>query len=398
MTGSCHRLAVLNSHPIQYFAPLYRRIEREESIDLTVYYCSRQGLDRYVDKGFGMELQWDLPLLEGYQHKFLPNLSPKSRAEGLLGLVNPGIVSEIVRRQFDALWIHGHRFATNLLGLASAKLTGTAVLMRGETHLLLQRPRWKRALRKPVMTGFYQLCDGLLAIGTRNREFYNAHGVGSDRIVEVPYTVDNDFFWRMSEPARRNPGKYREALGLPVNKVIVFFASKFIRRKRPMDLLSAFEKVRRTQTDTALAFVGNGPLEEDLKSRVREREIPDVYFLGFRNQSELPDIYGCCDVFVLSSCNEPWGLVINEVMAVGLPVITTHEVGAAPDLVQHGTNGYRYPVGDVDALADHLATLASDSDRRQEMGAESLRIIRGWSYEECVDGLRAALTTVAGRA
>jgi hypothetical protein len=94
-TSRIHRLAILNSHPIQYFAPLYRRSARESEIDLTIYYCSRQGLAEHVDPDFGVSVQWDVPLLEGYESRFLPNPRRRDRVGGLFSLINPSIVREV---------------------------------------------------------------------------------------------------------------------------------------------------------------------------------------------------------------------------------------------------------------------------------------------------------------
>jgi glycosyltransferase involved in cell wall biosynthesis len=153
--------------------------------------------------------------------------------------------------------------------------------------------------------------------------------------------------------------------------------------------------LRNRSVDAALVFVGSGSEEDDLQRYAKEHRIPDVHFLGFRNQSELPKLYGLSDVFVLPSENEPWGLIINEVMCAGLPVVATREIGAVPDLVQHGENGLLYSTGNMDELRAHLETLVTDSNLRCDMGERSHEIIGGWNYDRCVEGLRNALAEVA---
>ena len=159
-----------------------------------------------------------------------------------------------------------------------------------------------------------------------------------------------------------------------------------------MDLLVAFHNVRKRGIDAALAFVGSGDQEAALKEYVRTQQIPDVHFLGFRNQSELPDLYAAADVFVLPADNEPWGLIINEVMCAGLPVIATNEIGAVGDLVKPGENGFTYDAGDIDALTDYLARLLQEPETRAGMSQASRRIIAGWDHERCVQGIKQALT------
>ncbi len=387
-------LAVVNSHPIQYFAPLYRRLAAEDRVDLTVYYGSRAGLEAQPDPGFRREVEWDVPLLEGYEYEFLRNLWDTGQPDGFWSLVNPDIAPEIRRGGFDAVWLHGHNSATNLMAVAAALASSTPLFMRCETHLGLDRPPWKRHLRKPVMRAFYGLFEAFLAIGSRNANFYRAHGVDEEKLFLVPYTVDNRRFRAGAALDDTERARVRDELGLPaLDAPVVLFVSKLITRKRPFDLLGAFRIVQdRIGGDAALVFVGDGEERERLEARTRNQN--DVHILGFRNQSELPRIYGTCDLFVLPSENEPWGLVVNEAMAAGLPVIASDEVGAAADLVREGENGSIYPCGDVEALADRLTGLVTDPAVLDRMGRGSLRIIEDWDFERCAKGIRQALEGV----
>lgn len=389
--GKTVKLAILHSHPIQYFAPLYARIAQEPGIDLTVYYCSRQGVDAYHDEGFGHELKWDVPLLEGYRYQFLPNVRRRDQVSGFLSLINPSIVKELRRENPDALWVNGHNYFTYLLAIGAAKALGIPVLMRGETHLLLSCSMSKRILRRLVMSAFYQVCDACLPIGTRNAEFYRSHGVRDERLFIVPYAVDNTFFTQTTDSYLKDPSSIKKDLGLPATTPLVLFASKLMSRKRPMDLLMAYHKLRREQIQAALVFIGSGSHEQMLKTYVQQQQVPDVYFFGFRNQSELPKFYAIADIFVLPSENEPWGLVINEVMCAGLPVVATKEIGAAADLVIPDQNGLIYQTGDIEMLASHLRTLVADSKLRMRMGQCSRELIAKWSIERCVQGVKEAL-------
>jgi glycosyltransferase involved in cell wall biosynthesis len=385
-----YKLAILNTHPIQYFAPLYRRIAREADIQLTVYFCSQQGAEEYVDEGFGQRIKWDTPLLEGYEHKFLKNLW-SDRVGGFWSLVNWEIIGELRKQRYDALWVNGHRHATNLIGIFAAKALGIPVFMRCDTHLGLPRSRVKRLVRRWLMTFLYtRLCSACLPIGTRNKQFYLAHGVNEASLFSVPCAVDNDFFANVSASSKERRSA-KEALQLPVDKPLVLFVSKLMSRKRPMDLLIAFHNVRKAGIDASLAFVGSGQQERDLKEYVRQQELPDVHFFGFRNQSELPKFYSVADVFVLPSESEPWGLVINEVMCSGIPVIASNEIGAVEDLVRHGENGFTYDAGDIDTLTKHLSQVLGAPEIRTRMGEASRRIIAQWDYERCVLGIKQAM-------
>jgi hypothetical protein len=154
-----YRLAVLNTHPIQYFAPLYRRLAQETDIDLMVYYCSKVGAEAYSDPGFGQKFKWDIPLLDGYQYQFLPNSRKLNQVSGFFSLINLSIIKELFRGNYDALLVHGHTPFSNLLAIVAAKLTGTSVFMRGETHMLLERNAIKQKLHPLIMRLLYKCCN-----------------------------------------------------------------------------------------------------------------------------------------------------------------------------------------------------------------------------------------------
>ncbi len=389
------RLAVLISHPIQYFTPLYRRLAQEPDIDLSVLFCSAGGVETYDDRGFGIPVKWDIPLLDGYDHRFLRNLSHKARVDGFFSLVNPGLLVELQPHRYDAVLVNGHSYFSYLLGIAVAKLRGIPVFMRSETHLLLRRSAFKLALRRPVMSVFYRhLCDRCLAIGTRNRAFYVAHGVRRNHLFDVPYVVDNEYFAQAAARFKTRKEDTMVDLGLPTDKPVILYVSKLIPRKRPHDLLLAFRMLRRWGTEAALLFVGSGELEQSLQEYASQYEIDDVCFAGFQNQSELPKLYAVADVFVLPSEDEPWGVVINEAMCAGLPVIASEEIGAVPDLVVHGYNGMTFRAGDVDQLTAHLESLVINKSLRQQMGKNSLMVIKDWDLEHCVQGVIAALRSI----
>lgn len=387
-----YRLAILNTHPIQYFAPLYRRLAQEPEIDLTVYFCSRQGSEEYLDAGFGERIKWDSSLLEGYEHKFLRNIRRKDKVDGFWSLINPQIISELRTNGCDAFWINGHNHFTYLIGIGAARLLRIPVFMRCDTHLQLRRSVLKRVIRKPLMHILYNhLCDACLPVGTLNRDFYLFHGVEQNRLFTVPFTVNNEYF--VAAANEKSNSQMRTELGLPADKPLILFASKLTPGKRPMDLLDAYGRLCNLSVEAGLLVVGSGAEETALRAYVQEKQLPRVYFVGFKNQSELPKFYSAADVFVLPSENESWGLVLNEVMCSGLPVIVSRGVGAAPDLVRHGQNGFVYETGDVEALTDFLFSIVTSSELRDQMGQASREIISNWNNERCVDGLKEALAS-----
>jgi len=385
------RLTVVNSHPIQYFAPLYAYLNLDPELDVTALYCSDFSMRGGVDPGFKQAVTWDVDLLDGYKHVFLGERAKKRNVSGFFTLICPEVWSEIRRGDCDAVLLHGYAYAAFVLAFIAARSKGIPVFMRSETHLGLQRSRWRRGLRDGLLRIAYRQVAACLAIGSRNREYYRSLGVPESRIFDVPYAVDNDRFMAAARITTEDRGILRQRFGLPADQPLVLYASKFTNRKRPSDVIAAVAKLRERGVHVSLLMVGSGELEAELRAQVARLGMADVAFAGFVNQAELPRVYAASDVFVLPSENEPWGLIVNEVMCAALPVVVADEVGCVADLVQDGINGALFKAGSVDSLERALGRVLGDEDSRRAMGEASLRKIKVWNYEACRRGLLQAL-------
>lgn len=387
------RLAVLASHPIQYQAPMYRALAARPESDLTVFFCEASGVKPYLDEGFGQSVHWDIPLLDGYRYEMLRNLSPSPNASRFFGVVNPGIVSRLRNGNWDAVWINGWDLFTYWLAFLTAASARIPILLRAETNLLARPAPWKKPLKRAVLSCLFRNVSAFLAIGRCNAEFYQAYGVPNKKIVLVPYAVDNDFFLAKARELVPRKAELKKAHGIPPDLPVILFSGKLSKRKEPHDLLRAYAEVS-SRFPSALVFAGSGEEADALRAFAESSGLKHVYFLGFQNQSELPACYAMADLLALPSSFEPWGLVVNEAMCFGLPVLASDQVGAAGDLIKPDINGYLFPVQDVRELSDRLAHLLSSPDLRARMGQASLEIIRPWSYEtgigqvvKCLEGL-----------
>jgi glycosyltransferase involved in cell wall biosynthesis len=393
------RLAYLVSHPIQYQAPLLRRIASDPEIELTVFFCSDHSLRRHHDEGFGRDVEWDVPLLDGYDHHFLSGFL-RGGPPTILRPFNRGLITHLRNGSYDALWVHGYMRQYHFLSMIQARLAGLVVLNRDEAWAQsAARGPIKKAVKKLFYGGLRRICHGWLTIGTANREYYIANGMAAETMFAMPYAVDNDSFHRLTDEAAPGREKLRATLGIMPGRPIILFASKFLARKRPDDLLEAFARIAADPAcrNPYLLMVGDGERADALKTRTRALGLEaSVGFTGFRNQSELPALYDLCDLFVLPSMLEPWGLVVNEVMNAGRAVIVSDQVGAAIDLVREGENGFVFPAGDVAALADRLKQILSDPARAQKMGDAGREIIADWGFAQDVAGLKSALAHFVG--
>jgi len=388
-----YKIAVVNSHPIQYFAPLYAYLNRDPQLEVTALYCSDSSLRGALDHGFKQAVQWDIDLLAGYRSIFLGEAYKTRQPAGFFSLVCPEVWGEVRRGGYDALWIHGYAHAVNLIAAAAAVSKGIPVFVRSETHLGLQRTGWKRGLRDFVLRHAYRHLAGFLAIGSGNKAYYKSLGAPEDRIFDVPYTVDNARFGAQAKLDAEARAALLAGLGLDPSHPVIIYASKFMRRKHPDHLIEAFARIRAEGLQANLLMVGAGELDAELRQRVQSLKLDKVAFPGFANQQALPRLFGASDIFVLPSENEPWGLIVNEAMAAGLPVVVSEEIGCTADLVINGRSGIKFPCGDINALTAALRELTADPAKRRHMAQGAKDVIAQWSYEQCRHGVLRSLGT-----
>ncbi|QDU67150.1 Alpha-D-kanosaminyltransferase [Planctomycetes bacterium Pla86] len=390
------RVAYVVSHPIQYQAPLLRYLTSHSAVDVTALFLSDVSCRSYRDEGFGREVEWDVDLLGGYAHEFLPTLG---RSDQLTSLrpVNRGIESALRRGNYDAVWLHGYVHPTNLRALAAARRLDLPVLLRGESLLLGKDPAGlKSRLRDWALPRLLRRVDAFLAIGSANRDFYEHYGILPERIHRVPYAVDNRRFAAQAREATAGREGLRSKLGLEQGRAVLLYASKFSARKRPLDVLDALAHLHRAgeQPLPHLVMVGDGEQRDELEQRAAALPAGTVHFTGFINQTELPRYYDLCDALVLPSQYEPWGLVVNEAMCAERPVIASEAVGSGVDLIVEGQTGFRFPVGDAVALADRIARLLALPDRGRALGRAAAERVGTWDFAADAAGLEAALQQV----
>ncbi len=385
------KLAYFVSHPIQYQVPLLRMLAQQPGIDLKVFFLSDLSVKSFQDKGFGVAVKWDVPLLGGYTLEFLPHLFDRS-AFSLWEPVVYGIRGALKSVDWDAVCFSGYAHYALLWGIWCSVQLNIPYFFRAESNLICtsQGPIKDRFIRWLVKNA-----SGLLWISSDNREYYKFYGASEDQLFFTPYAVANSFFQERSQKAKNRVPALKKELGLIDDIPVILYAGKFIKRKNPVLLLKAFARMSRNNNmsfPAYLLYVGDGEERPELERRIDELGLQDrAKLLGFKNQTELPDYFALCDLFVLPSHKEPFGLVINEVMNAGKAVISTNEVGASRDLVHDGLNGFVVPAGDMDALSHALKNALSDKKKLLQMGNESRKIIDKWSYQQDVDGLLKAL-------
>jgi glycosyltransferase involved in cell wall biosynthesis len=386
------KLGVLTSHPIQYNAPVFRALARRTGVELEVFFCHDHGLKPSFDAGFGRTICFDVPLIEGYKHRFLRSFPRKAGVHPLT--LAPEVLSPLLAERFDAIVVYGYATITNAVTLLLPRCQ-TRILLRGDSNIRQPRSSRKAALKSFVLPWLFRRVDQFLAIGSLNAEYYRSYGVPAERITLAPFSVDNGYFAERAARVRPGRDSLLRDMGLGAAGPVFLFAGKLMGLKRPLDILRAFATVRATRA-CSLAIAGDGALAAEAKREAGRLGIEShVRFLGFRNQSEIAALYGVCDVLVLASDTEPWGLVVNEAMAAGMCAIVSDQVGAGPDLVHD--RELVFPSGNVAELARVMARMCDDPQWLAKCRREAGARIAGWDIENTVDGIVDGVAIALGR-
>jgi glycosyltransferase involved in cell wall biosynthesis len=356
-----------------------------------VAYCSLQGAEPGVDPEFGIQVKWDVPLLEGYPWVQIPNKSLRPGPGRFWGLLNPGLWKLVSTGGYDAVVVYtGYVYASFWITLAAAKFHRVPILFGTDAHGLvpLDGKKWKVPVKRFAWPRLFRLATVVIVPSSGSIALMRSLGIPEDRLVLAPYVVDND--WWLKRAGEVDRREVRRVWGVPENSPVVFSCAKLQPWKRPLDVLKAFAQA--SVGGSHLVFAGEGPLRHELESHAVSLGIaPRVHFLGFTNQSQLPEVYRASDLLVLASEYEAFGVVVNEAMLCGCVPVVSDRVGAGYDLISPGKNGYVFPCGDVDALASILRETLRHPEQLNALAASDLERMKTWSPRENIEALVCAV-------
>jgi glycosyltransferase involved in cell wall biosynthesis len=395
MTEQRLRVLTISSHPIQYGAPLFRIMARQPKLDFQVAFCSLRGAEAGYDPEFGTNVQWDVPLLDGYKWTHIPNRG--SGAEGFWAWRNTGLWKFIRQGKFDAIISHlGYMRGTFWIAYFAARSIGIPFLFGTDASSIEPRSasRAKLALKRIVWPAVFSLSGQVLTASSAGRDMMVSLGFPAARVSMTLDTVDND--WWLAQANAVDRDEARKSLGFAPHERIILFCAKLQPWKHPMDLLRAFASVG--IPDARLVFAGDGAQRASLKKEAATLGVAGrVQFLGFVNQSQLPSLYKAADLMVIPSSYEPFGLVVNEAMLCGCPVVASDRVGAVRDLVVHDETGFVFPCGDLETLATTIRLALQDSTRLNAIKANASERIRAWSPQASAEAMVGAVEAAVSR-
>lgn len=350
-------MVVVETHPIQYHAPVWRRLAEHHGVRVVVIYASDHSVRGYKDAEFGVSFAWDVDLLAGYTAIFLKH-APGEASQPAAGVwAARGLGRALAKVRPDAVLLVGYSPGFHQVAWLQVIRSRLPLIFRGEVtdHAQVRSPA-KGAVRDRVLRTAYRRCAQICYVGQRSLAHYQRLGVAPGKLSFSPYCVDDSVFRAGEEDRSHLRTRTRSELGIPAGASVLLFSGKLSERKDPEILLRAM-----THLDVAdpgpyvVIFLGEGRLRAALEDQAAAIGACRVRFVGFRNQREMSPFFHAADVLVLPSRqSETWGLVVNEALAHGLPCVVSDAVGCAADLVESGLTGEVFPAGDVRALADSL--------------------------------------------
>ncbi|HTM39783.1 MAG TPA: glycosyltransferase family 4 protein [Terriglobales bacterium] len=369
------RIAIIVSHPIQYFAPWYREMACVQDLELKVFFCCDWGVKKYADPGFKTELSWDVPLLEGYAHEFLARPRPLQRMT-FWDVDNPSVGEALNRFQPDVVTVFGYACRTNWRVAFWARRYRRPLLLYSDSNSLVTPSWWKRVLKSVVVKGFYRYVDGALFIGQNNRAYHASYGIPEDRLFPGVYPIERRRLLEAVANRAATRKDVRRSLGIPVDTFVVLFCGKYLARKRPMDVLVAVNSLVRKGLSVWALLVGEGEQRPAMEAFCQRENFRNVSFTGFVNQSSVPSYYAASDVIAVTSSFEAYGLVATEASVFGLPIVVSNRVGCigSRDTAQPGQNAIVFPCGDTQRLAQAVEMLYGDRKLYACMSAHSMRV------------------------
>jgi glycosyltransferase involved in cell wall biosynthesis len=387
-------LGVFATHPIQYHAPLWRKLSGESRLRLKVHYASDFSVRGEIDPDFGVPVQWDTPLLDGYPYKFLRNISrdPLPANKGFFSVNCPQVEEVFQSEPFDAVLVHGYSRLFEWQIFRSVWRHKVPILLRGDNRegAGLRRNPIFEGIRGAVLRRLYRRIDVGLAVGSYMRRHFVRNGMEEHRVYDCVHCVDTDQLGVQRDFYRPMRDDLRRRNGIPQDALVLVISGKLIPRKAPLLIADAI----RHMGDSGRVWVlilGDGPLRADVENGFRGVLGRRMLMPGFVNQSEIGRYYAMGDVLVMASSMESWGLVVNEAMLFGLPAVVTDRFGCREDLVLDGSTGFVYPSGNAAALAAILERLVISPSLVRKMSAAAETHIQSFSADRAVDGILQAL-------
>lgn len=372
-----YKVALIHNIISPYRVPLFEGLSNHPSIDLFVYFCAKTQKKR----------RWDVLENKNYRYEVLPGISLESSC--ITFHINPSIISRLIKEKYDAVIISGNPDFTTFLSFLTCRMFNIPIIWWSEGIESAQSSLGK--LISPVIKHIVRNVDSVVVPGSLSRDFQVKIGSSYDKIFLAPNIVDNDMYIEKSLELKRNKAELKQKLGLNYSTIILY-VGQLIERKGVDYLIDAYKYLKNEFEDLCLVIIGDGNVKNNLEFICNQNGINDVHFKGWVSEEEKHIYYSISDVFVLPTLSDVWGLVINEAMCFGLPVVSTKAAGASWDMIISGKNGYVVEPANSEQLYSSIRTILLDKDLARKMGEKSLEIIKSeYTLRSMVNGFISAV-------
>ncbi|MGC1372202.1 MAG: glycosyltransferase family 4 protein [Candidatus Sulfotelmatobacter sp.] len=378
------KLTIITEIIAPYRIPVFNALARREELDLHVIFLAETDPTWRQWRVYKEEIE--------FQYDVLP--SWRRRIGKYHVLVNRRLGKALNRLRPDVLVCGGYNYLASWQALCWAKLHQVPVLLWTESTA--QDHRDRHAPIEFLKSRFLRFCDGFVVPGSASAEYLKDLGIANDRIFQARNAIDIELFARLAQESRNREIQIRSELFLPSRYFL--YVGRFVKEKGVFDLLRAYAQLDpRLRSEVGLVLAGNGADHYELMKQASGIKPGTIRFVGFVHREELPGLYAFADALILPTHSDTWGLVVNEGMSCGLPVIVTKVAGCARDLVKDGWNGCVVPLADSAQLSRAMAALAGDSELRRQMGMRSHQIIQEYSPAAWTDGMAMAFNAACHR-
>jgi len=372
------RLVIVTEIIAPYRIPVLNALARLPEIELEVVFLSENDPTLREWKVYKEEIN--------FRYQVLPSWRQRLGKYNLL--INRRVSSTVQRINPDVVMCGGYNYLASWSAASWSRSHRVPLLLWSESTA------WDRRRGYPpvefLKARFLKLCTAFIVPGKSPLNYLTGLGIAEHRIFTAPNAVDTALFSKLADSARSNSTQVRARYNLPSRYFL--YVGRLVRDKGIFDLLDGYSRLEPAlRAAVGLVLAGTGSAHADLLERAAKISPGTIQFPGFLHREQLPEIYGLADGLIFPTHTDPWGLVVNEAMACGLPVITTSVAGCALDLVQDGWNGFVVPPGDPPKLAQAMATLANNPARRKEMGCRSRERIEKYSPDAWASGVLEAV-------
>jgi glycosyltransferase involved in cell wall biosynthesis len=369
---------------------LFSYLAKHSNYSIRVFYTLGGKSNSIVDSGFGVNENWNIDLLSGYDYEFIENTSSRPSSQSYWGIKNPSLINKIKAYNPHAIILFGwkHQSHLSVINYFHKKIP---VILRGDSTTLDDSSgiSLRTYFRFIFLQLIYRNVNYVLSPGSASDKYFFKSGLRQNQIIRAEHAIDNDRFMNLTKIEEKQLFHLSSSLSIKPNEIVFLFAGKFIHKKNPLLLIDAFTQLKQQNDNVRLLLVGNGILENKIKESVIQLPIAiakSITLLPFQDQLQMKLLYRVADVFVLPSKSETWGLSINEALASGTAVIVSDKCGSANDLVKNEVNGLIFKSENSQDLLQQMQKMCND-EFREILASNAKDSLNHFTYDSFINAL-----------